>query len=106
MNSINQKVTRYNESIKYINSLIKQSNALGTRKFTEGRFTPLTNTIDIYQYNDSVKLLRVLSHEFGHVIGINHNSNSNSIMYSSNSATTTTLSKEDTADLRKACPTL
>ena len=101
--SINKKVVHYNEFVVYTNSLIKQSNALGAKKFTEGRFTPYTNTIDIYQYNDSIKLRRVLTHELGHVLGINHNKNAQSIMYSFNSATTTSLSKEDIHDLQSVC---
>ena len=104
MESINKKVARYNEFVSYINSLIKQTNALGATKFTEGKFTPYTNTIDIYQYNDSIKLHRVVTHELGHVLGINHTENMYSIMYSFNSATTTTLSKEDIRAFKEVCP--
>ncbi len=104
VDTINKKVTRYNEFVRYTNGLIRKSNALGASKFTEGKFTPLTNTIDIYQYNDSIKLRRVLIHELGHVLGINHNKNVYSIMYSFNSATTTSLSKEDLASLKEVCP--
>ena len=101
--SINKKVSRYNEFVTYVNSLIRKSNALGANKFTEGRFTPYTNVIDIYQYNDSIKLRRLLIHELGHVLGINHTKNIQSIMYSFNSATTTMLSKEDLTELKKVC---
>jgi hypothetical protein len=103
MDIINAKVSRYNELVVYINSLIKKSNSLGAAKFTEGRFVPRTNTVDIYQYNDNNKLLRVVTHELGHVLGINHNNNQYSIMYSFNSATTTALSEEDTAELSALC---
>ena len=101
--SINKKVARYNEFVIYINELIKRSNELGAKKFTEGRFSPSTNNIDIYQYNDTVKLRRVIAHELGHVLGINHNDAIQSIMYSVNSATTTTLSNEDLRDLAIVC---
>lgn len=104
MDSINAKVTRFNEFVGYINGLIVKSNALGTKKFTEGRFSPGNNTIDIFQYSDTIKLRRVITHEFGHVLGINHNDNIFSIMYSVNSATTTQLSSEDIAALRTVCP--
>ena len=88
----------------YINDLIAKSNAAGGSSFTEGRFTPRTNTIDIYQFNDMNKLRRVLTHELGHVLGINHNENVYSIMFSSNSATTTVLSNEDIEALFEVCP--
>lgn len=104
MESINAKIRRYNEFVAYINTLIKQSNSLGAKKFTEGRFDPNNNTIDIFQYNDTNKLLRVMAHELGHVLGINHNKNVASIMYSMNSATTTELSREDREALQEVCP--
>lgn len=103
MESINKKVARYNEFVAYINGLIRQSNALGAKKFTEGRFTPANNTIDIYQYDDITKLRRVIAHELGHVLGINHNNTLESIMYSVNSATSTSLSRQDVRDLVTAC---
>ena len=102
-NSINARVTRYNEFVVYINELINKSNVLGAKKFTEGRFIPSTKTIDIFQYNNKDKLRRVLAHELGHVIGVNHNDNSRSIMYAINQATGTDLTKEDKDALLAVC---
>ncbi len=103
MEKINEKVKQYNDLISYTNTLIKKSNELGAKKFTEGKFNAMTNTIDIYQYTNLAKLRRVIAHELGHVIGINHNFNIYSIMYSINSATTTKLSREDLTSLREVC---
>lgn len=103
MEVINKKVARYNEIVIYINDLVKQSNTLGAHTFTEGRFRPAYNTIDIFQYDNLTKLRRVIAHEFGHVLGINHTDNFYSIMYSLNSATTTTLSSEDKEELSIVC---
>lgn len=103
MESINIRVAKYNEFVAYINSLIRKSNALGTQKFTEGRFSPGTNTIDIYQYSNLTKLKRVVAHELGHALGINHTKTVHSIMYSVNMATSTTLSDEDKEALLTLC---
>jgi predicted Zn-dependent protease len=103
MDTINAKVRKYNEFVVYTNNLIRKSNAIGAKKFTEGRFVPLTNTIDIYQFNDRTKLRRVITHELGHVLGINHNTNVQAIMYSVNSGNSTSLTKEDIADLKEVC---
>ncbi len=104
MEAINTKVNRYNELVAYINGLIEKSNSLGAKKFTEGKFTPKTNTIDIYQYTDLIKLRRVIAHELGHVLGINHTESVYSIMYAVNSATTTILDEDDIQELYKVCP--
>jgi hypothetical protein len=103
MNDINAKVVKYNDLVAYINTLIKKSNSLGAKKFTEGRFVPSTDTIDVYQFNDTTKLRRVITHELGHAIGINHNDNVQSIMYAVNSGTSTDLTKEDIKSLKKVC---
>lgn len=103
MNKINSRVARYNELVLYANTLIKKSNAVAAKKITEGRYFPNTLSIEIYQYSDMLKLKRVLIHEFGHALGILHNDNMRSVMYSFNSGTTTTLSKEDLEDLEKVC---
>ncbi len=103
MESINSKVKRYNELIEYVNGLIRKSNSIGSRTFTEGRFVPSINTIDIFQYSDETKLRRVLIHELGHALGIGHVENVQSIMYSFNSGTSTSLSEEDKQALRESC---
>jgi Matrixin len=103
MDDINAKVKRYNELVAYVNTLIRKSNAIGSRTFTEGRFTPSSNTIDIYQYSDETKLKRVITHELGHAIGIGHVNNVMSVMYSFNSGTNTSLSTEDKQALKDIC---
>lgn len=103
MESINVRVAKYNEFVAYINTLIKKSNALGAQKFTEGRFSPRTNTIDIYQYSNLAKLKRVVAHELGHALGVNHTKTVHSIMYSVNIATSTSLSTDDKEALHTLC---
>lgn len=103
MEAVNAKVKRYNELVAYANGLIRKSNSIGSRTFTEGRFVPSINTIDIFQYADETKLRRVLIHEFGHALGIGHVENAQSIMFSFNSGKTTLLSDEDKQALEESC---
>lgn len=104
VDSVNKKVAKHNDLVAYINGLIRKSNSLGAKKFTEGKFSSKNNTIEIYQYSNLTKLRRVIAHELGHALGISkHTQNIASIMYSVNTADTTTLSKEDIEALREVC---
>lgn len=103
LKDINDLITKHNDLILFANSNVNKSNSIPRKKFTEGQYNPNTNTINIYQFTDNLRLHRVLAHEFGHALGVNHNKNPLSIMYYTNTATTTGLSKEDIRDLRAIC---
>jgi hypothetical protein len=100
---INAKITRHNELIIFANENINENNSSANKKFTEGNYNSGTNKIIIYQFTDDIKLKRVLAHEFGHALGIDHAKNNQSIMYAINSATTTDLSFEDIQALKAVC---
>lgn len=103
LKEINDLITKHNDLIIFANSNVARSNSQPHKKFTEGQYNPNTNTINIYQFTDDIRLYRVLAHEFGHALGVNHNKNPLSIMYYTNTATTTGLSKEDLRDLHLIC---
>lgn len=101
--TINKKIARYNELAAFANQKIGENNTLAQRKFTEGSYTYPPRKITIYQFSDDIKLLRVLAHEFGHALSIDHTKDKASIMYSINSATTTKLSASDIQEILNLC---
>jgi Matrixin len=103
LSSINERIKKYNDLVAYTNTLIAKNNSYGTMTFTEGRYSSRSNTIDIYQYSDIDRLKRVLTHEFGHVLTLDHDDSPTSIMYYMNSGTSTTLSPADIQDLKNTC---
>lgn len=103
LTEINLKITKYNTLISYANKKVEVTNKTSSKKFTEGLYNPNTKIITIYQWNDMVKLERVLTHELGHALGIGHLSLKKSIMYPVNGATSTTLSTEDINALETIC---
>lgn len=101
--SINEKIAKYNEYILFANQNVDINNSTANQKFTEGNYNSGTNKINIYQFSDVIKLKRVLAHEFGHALGIDHTKNEKSIMYKINTATTTELTQEDIQALQDIC---
>jgi predicted Zn-dependent protease len=65
----------------------------------------LGEEINIYEFDSRTALLRVLAHEFGHALGLDHNDNEQSIMHYLNSSTNLKPTKEDLAALREVCAT-
>jgi predicted Zn-dependent protease len=95
-------VDKYNLLVDNINNKVEVVNS-NAGEIEEGLYTSKTNTIDIYQYESQTKLIRVLAHELGHSLGIDHNDNRESIMYKINDGNKKTLSVEDMTDLKRVC---
>jgi predicted Zn-dependent protease len=96
---INIFIQKYNLLVNDANSRISTIN----QNAGKGQYDPSTNSVTIYEFSDNKKLLRVLAHEFGHSLGINHTTNPNSIMYALNQGTNFTLTKEDIVALKAVC---
>ncbi len=94
-NLLNKESRQLNELVNQINSLSEQGNKLvekynenvsryndhfgESREFTEGEYRG--DAINIFSFQDRNELRRVLAHELGHAISLNHVANENSIMY-------------------------
>lgn len=100
---INEFIQTYNLLVSDVNSKITTINKTAGREFEEGVYDPQAQSITIYEFGSNIKLLRVLAHEFGHVLSIAHNDNSKSIMYEINKGETFSLSQEDITDLKRYC---
>ncbi len=113
--SLNKSVLTVNKLANELNTLardlnldVAKYNAIGgmqDAEFEEGRYyrDATGEGIDIYQFDNTTKLKRVLAHELGHALGIEHVEGESSIMYFLNTSNNLELTKEDKSALSLIC---
>ena len=62
-------------------------------------------TITIYEFSNTTKLVRVLAHEFGHALDLDHVEDEKAIMYEINKGTALKATDADVAELNSVCRT-
>jgi len=105
--TFNALATTLNQLIAQLNLNVDQYNQAGAAagEFEEGLYQ-LENgvqTISIYEFSGHVDLVRVLAHEMGHALGMEHVADQNAIMYKLNSGTNLAATQADVAELNRAC---
>lgn len=104
VDQINALIKKYNYLVKEVNTNVQIVNQ-NTGEFEEGEYISdeKGERISIYEFENRTVLTRVLAHEFGHALGLEHNDNADSIMYYLNKSSNMQPTKEDLGDLKKIC---
>ena len=104
---INSLIAQYNTLVKEININVNAINTDGLTgtQFEEGVYISDSSgqRINIYQFDNQTAFIRVLAHELGHSIGLDHNDNIDSIMSPINQSKSLSLSPEDLQELKTEC---
>ncbi len=112
---LNQAVDTLNSTGHALNTLAKELNlnvsnfntvgASTGKQFDEGTYVrdQSGTRIDIYQFPNQDKLLRLMVHEFGHSLGMEHVDDSKAIMYYLNEGVNEKPTAADVAELKKVC---
>jgi hypothetical protein len=106
--TINSTAIILNKLIAELNLQVQTYNTVGAstgKEFNEGEYIQSagSTTINIFQFDDENKLVRVLAHEFGHALGLGHLDNPTDIMYYLNEGMNEKLTTDDIAALKKLC---
>lgn len=99
---LNLSADQYNAKVSELNQTVDSFNAELAQKPEEGLFDGKSYTISIYFDNNHAELIHTLAHEFGHSLGMDHNSDKKSIMYPYSSQSITP-SPEDLTALNVVC---
>jgi hypothetical protein len=105
---LNQTVKDLNDTISKYNLTVKTYNEVGStldQEFDAGEYEQGLGkkSINIYQFDNDAKLIRVLAHEFGHALGLDHVEEEGSIMYYLNSSLVQELSESDVQAVKSNC---
>lgn len=94
----NVLINEYNRSVGTYNQQFAEAGA-----FTQGEFTG--DRITIYKYTNADELRKVITHELGHALGINHVEDTKAIMYYllEEQPATLTITPADTTALTSVC---
>jgi hypothetical protein len=98
---INETVVRQNQDVEHYRDVGSRLSG----EFQEGFFESKEGkqSIIIYHFDNEAKLVRLLVHEFGHALRLNHSNNPNAVMYRLNQFDAAELTTDDIDALKARC---